>query len=127
MFKIRDILLVMIILVSTSIIVKGEGYSEKLILGGTYLKEIKIEYDANVDNNEEYYSLERYFRPSNMPILNDRIESSLYSIYGDKASDIKLHKKFLSTPEETIINYFSVLREAANPTNNTNTGCGTLG
>ena len=29
MFKIRDILLVMIILVSTSIIVKGEGYSEK--------------------------------------------------------------------------------------------------
>ena len=127
MFKIRHILLVMIILVSTSIIVKGEGDSEKLILGGTYLKEIKIEYDDKVDNNEEYYSLERYFRPSNMPILNDRIESSLYNIYGDKAYDIKLPKKFLSTPEETIINYFSVLREAANPTNDTNTGCGTLG
>lgn len=127
MLKIKYMLSVMIILVSTSIIAIGEDDFEKLILGGTYIKEIKIEYDANVDNNEQYYSLERYFRPSNMPILNDRIESSLYNIYGYKPWEIKLDKKFLSTPEETIINYFSVLREAANPTGDINTGCGTLG
>ena len=80
------------------IIAIGEGDFEKLILGGTYIKEIKIEYDANVDNNEQYYSLERYFRPSNMPILNDRIESSLYNIYGYKPWEIKLDKNISSIP-----------------------------
>ncbi|WP_122638165.1 hypothetical protein [Romboutsia sp. Marseille-P6047] len=33
----------------------------------------------------------------------------------------------MKSPEDTIINYFSVLREAANPTEDTNTGCGSLG
>lgn len=127
MFKIKVIFLITIALISTPIIGICEESSDKLILGGTYIKERKVEDEHDVDNSEEHYSLERFFRPSNMPILNNRIETSLYNIYNSKPSDVKLPKKLLETPRDTIINYFSVLREAANPTKGTNTGCGTLG
>ncbi len=126
MFKFRYILLITIALISTSIIGKCEESSDKLILGGKYIKERKVEYEHDVDNSEEHYSLERFFRPSNMPILNDRIYN-MYNIYDGNPSDVKLPKNLFNTPRDTIINYFSVLREAANPTKGTNTGCGTLG
>lgn len=99
----------------------------RLIFGGTYIKEVKLQEDKRVCNSEEYYSLERFFRPSSTPILNDKIERDFYDIYATDTTNYKIPNKFLKTPKDTIINYFSVLREAANPTDDTRTGCGSLG
>lgn len=65
--------------------------------------------------NIQKKEVEKYFRPSNLSILNDR-EYKL--IFNDQ---------LLKTPEDTILNYFSLLREAANLKEGKNAGCGTLG
>ncbi|MCR8744789.1 hypothetical protein [Romboutsia lituseburensis] len=106
---------------------KKQSSTEIVIMGGKHIKEFCVENDKEVDNQEEYYSLERFFRPSSSKIINDRIEKSLYEMYGNKPNEVKIDDNMLKTPEDTIINYFSVLREAANPLYNTNTGCGTIG
>ena len=62
-----------------------------------------------------------------MPILYTKRNLLSIKEYNKKPSDIKINKELLKTPKETIINYFSVLRETANPLDNTQTGCGTLG
>jgi hypothetical protein len=77
----------------------------------------------------EAIDIETYFRPSNLPVLNDRTFNGDFfkDFYGKEYFKIILPSNLLKTPEDTILNYFSILREAANPTENTNTGCGTLG
>ena len=128
MFKRRLTSFLTIILISSTLVINSqENKLDNLILGGRYLEEPKIEEDIKVDNEDDVYSLERFFRPSNMSILNTKRNLISIDDYGKNPSDIKLNKELLKTPKDTIINYFSVLREAANPTNNTNTGCGTLG
>lgn len=62
-----------------------------------------------------------------MSILNTKRNLISIDDYGKNPSDIKLNKELLKTPKDTIINYFSILREAANPMDNTQTGCGSLG
>lgn len=57
-----------------------------------------------------------------MSILNTKRNLISIDDYGKNPSDIKLNKELLKTPKDTIINYFSVLREAANPMDNTQTG-----
>lgn len=76
---------------------------------------------------EEYKMLmiEQYFRPSRLPILNVR-DLSVY-FYGEVPRDIVLPDELYRTPEDTLINYFSVLREAARPIPGNRTGCGTIG
>ena len=128
MFKRRLAGLLTIILISSTLVINSEENKlDKLILGGRYLEETKIEEEIKVDNEEDIYNLERFFRPSNMPILNTKRNLLSINDYGKKPSDIKINKELLKTPKETIINYFSVLRETANPLDNTQTGCGTLG
>ncbi len=71
---------------------------------------------------------ETYFRPSKLPALNTRFDWNFFETYMfDNASEIKLPSWLFSTPEETILNYFSILREAANPVEGKGAGCGTLG
>ena len=128
MFKRRLAGLLTIILISSTLVINSEENKlDKLILGGRYLEETKIEEEIKVDNEEDIYNLERFFRPSNMPILNTKRNLLSINDYGKKPSDIKINKELLKPPKETIINYFSVLRETANPLDNTQTGCGTLG
>lgn len=72
---------------------------------------------------------EKYFRPSKLPILNNidfRLDF-LYPLFRKNPSEITLPNYLMKTPIDTIINYFSILREAANPQPETKTGCGTLG
>ena len=117
MFRQKIIILLSIILISSTLLVNGEP--NNLILGGTYLQERKIESDIKVDNEEETYSLERFFRPSNMPILNTKRNLLNIDDYNKNPYDININKDLLKTPQDTIINYFSVLREAANPLDST--------
>ena len=78
----------------------------------------------------EKIDLERYFRPSKLPVLNDRnIKTEIFeNYYGDESSEIPTLPEYLfQTPEDTIINYYSVLREAANSQEEKWAGCGTIG
>jgi hypothetical protein len=128
MFKEKITVLLATILISSTSLVNGEENNiNNLILGGRYLEESKIEQEIEVDNDEESYSLERFFRPSNTPILNTKRNLLSIDDYNKNPSDIKINKELLKTPEDTIVNYFSILREAANPLDNTKTGCGSLG
>ncbi|WP_291648289.1 hypothetical protein [Clostridium sp.] len=72
---------------------------------------------------------EKYFRPSKLPVLNNNEEANeLINYYYDKKfDDISIPIKFIKSPEETILNYFSLLREAANPLEGKYIGCGSLG
>jgi hypothetical protein len=85
------------------------------------IEAVKVNQDIpeKIDN-------EKYFRPSKDPIINDR-DYIIRDYYEKKHSDILLPDTLFETPEDTIINYFSILREAANPQNDKHAGCGTLG
>ncbi len=69
---------------------------------------------------------QKYFRPSCLKALNLRFSNwEFWTPYYDKTHDqIKLPPKLTKTPEETLNNYFSILREAANPGGRS---CGSIG
>lgn len=96
-----------------------------LIMGGSYTQQdFEIEGELAVDQE----SIEKYFRPSDLPVLNDRFTWNFFNDYNDKkVSEITLPDYLLSSPEETILNYFSVLREAANRQEGKMAGCGSIG
>ncbi|NHC18660.1 hypothetical protein G6554_10305 [Bacillus sp. MM2020_4] len=72
---------------------------------------------------------EKYFRPSSLPIKNTHIKNfQFFDPYYDKNyKEIKLPASLSRTPDETVLNYFSILREAENLTQNQLGGCGTVG
>jgi hypothetical protein len=128
MIKTKMTTLILVALMATKVISNAnESNKQDLILGGHHLKQCEVKYDKRNDEYNQTEIIERYFRPSKLPILNDKIENSLYDMYGSKKLNLKVPNEFLKTPEDTIINYFSVLREAANPTDESKTGCGSLG
>ncbi len=69
---------------------------------------------------------EQYFRPSKLPALNIRnFNYNFFDKYWDKDyNQIVLPDYLFISPKDTIINYFSVLREASNISKG---GCGTIG
>jgi hypothetical protein len=69
-----------------------------------------------------------FFRPSRLPSLNNRsISSSFYHQYYDKRPDqITLPSSLTGSPEDSLLNYYSILREAAHITLGSG-GCGTVG
>ena len=88
MFKRRLAGLLTIILISSTLVINSEENKlDKLILGGRYLEETKIEEEIKVDNEEDIYNLERFFRPSNMPILNTKRNLLSINDYGKKPSE----------------------------------------
>ena len=106
MFKRRLTSFLTIILISSTLVINSqENKLDNLILGGRCLEEPKIEEDIKVDNEDDVYSLERFFRPSNMSILNTKRNLISIDDYGKNPSDIKLNKELLKTPKDTIINY----------------------
>lgn len=72
---------------------------------------------------------EKYFRPSKLPVLNnkDEVNELINNYYDKEVNDISIPIKFIKSPEDTILNYFSLLREAANPSDSKYIGCGSLG
>jgi hypothetical protein len=68
---------------------------------------------------------QKYFRPSCLRALNLRFGWEFYSLFSEKPPDqIKLPSELTRTPEDTLLNYFSVLREAENMGGRS---CGTVG
>lgn len=92
----------------------------KITMGGRFYKQV---------NDSEGKDFDKYFRPSKLPSINDRFNDFRFfdKFYDKKPSEITLPSSLLKTPEDTIINYFSVLRQAASPIEGKGAGCGTLG
>ncbi|MDF2858145.1 MAG: hypothetical protein K0Q87_3996 [Neobacillus sp.] len=69
---------------------------------------------------------QKYFRPSCLKALNLRFDhSEFYSLFFEKTYDqIQLPYELTRTPEDTLINYFSILLEAENIGGRS---CGTVG
>jgi hypothetical protein len=97
------------------------------VMGATFCKQ-EFEPISQHDKILHGKNVERYFRPSCLPILNDRFPSSFFDPYYDKKpNEIKLSPSLMASPDNTIINYFSVLREAENLSTEKIAGCGTIG
>lgn len=82
----------------------------------------------NVRNQKDHNAYNQmYFRPSCMPALNRKvISSNFFDPYYEKTySHIQVPATLTRTPEETILNYFSILREADNTIEKRS--CGTIG
>ncbi|MDC2864229.1 hypothetical protein [Bacillus sp. BP-3] len=84
--------------------------------------------EGNGQSDEREGNIEKYFRPSCFPVLNNRFNYQFFDPFIDKKySQIILPPSLMNSPENTIIHYFSVLREAENLTKNKKGGCGTVG
>lgn len=105
-------------------------YTARLVMGATLVSQShEEEPKAAVPAKPE---LEKYFRPSKLPILNNRALSPEKPIYfppGDTAdtTKAKISGEYLKSPEDSIIYYFSILREAANLVPGKSGGCGSVG
>lgn len=94
--------------------------------GGELYMQIS-EFDENNDLDQNV-DVERYFRPSKLPVLNNRNFNAFFDKYFQKdVSEITLPDYLMKSPGDTIINYFSILREAANIQEGKYAGCGTIG
>lgn len=128
MKNIRCLILCLMIIMITTIRIDAIDKEDKYILGGRLVDESIIDEDMEVvDSAQEYYDLERFFRPSDMAILNDENINALKEFYDKNPYKIDLPSKPFRSGKDTVVNYFNVLREAANPIENNETGCGSLG
>ena len=101
-------------------------HKAEMVMGGKFYNQVFENNEQTVIN--EKVDVEKYYRPSKLPVLNDKYNTRFYDEYfGKKYSVIKLPASLFKTPEETILNYFSILREAANPQKGKGAGCGTIG
>ncbi|MBU3132577.1 hypothetical protein KPL40_08915 [Clostridium gasigenes] len=124
----KYIFIILIIFIGVvGLIVFTNNKNDNIFVGGNYLP-----YEC-LAGGEEYITTkdkdEKYFRPSNLPIMNNKevVNKLIDSEYDKEYSNITIPSDILKTPEATILNYFSLLREAANPVEGKNIGCGSLG
>ncbi len=100
-----------------------------MVMGGIFYTQDFDEEDEKAISKSK--DIETYFRPSDLPVLNDRNVYSDIRFFNEyfqkKESEIVLPKELMESPEETIVNYFSVLREAANWEEGKHAGCGSIG
>lgn len=111
------------------IIVNTQSINHDIIMGGKlHLQDTLID---TCKMESETINLEKFFRPSKLPILNttDINFNFLDKYYNKSPSEIVLDSDLISTPEKSIINYFSLLREASyyDETSKKHAGCGSIG
>jgi hypothetical protein len=76
--------------------------------------------------NESMSNLnETFFRPSKLKSLNNNFMD--FRIFSQTFTNGTVPPSLLDSPQNTAINYFSVLQQAANLTENKTGGCGTIG
>ncbi|HEX3075761.1 MAG TPA: hypothetical protein VHQ24_02710 [Lachnospiraceae bacterium] len=92
------------------------------------------DYNNNADEDISFVGtdtdVETYFRPSQLPVLNNRFFHRNLMNQVDssgKETDVVIPDELIKTPTDTILNYFSILREAAHWVEGKSAGCGTLG
>jgi hypothetical protein len=101
-----------------------------LVMGATFQKQNDKQTETReISNGNRTRDVEKYFRPSCLSILNDRLSDfQFFQPYDEKPyHEIILPPSLMNSPENTIINYFSIIREAENLTSNQIGGCGTVG
>lgn len=105
-------------------------HTSKMVMGATLISQsCEDEPPTKAPAKPDF---ETYFRPSKLPVLNNRlIGDKLFAPFtpsepADK-SNTKIPEKYLKSPEETIIYYYSILRDAANLTSQKSGGCGSVG
>lgn len=107
------------------------GNHTSVYVMGAVRQEQKWHQGENEEEKETYQQIdaEKYFRPSRRSILNHRLfDYHFFNPYNGKTySEISLPPSFLDTPENAILHYFSILREAENLTEELMGGCGTVG
>ncbi|RDU35718.1 hypothetical protein DRW41_16375 [Neobacillus piezotolerans] len=84
---------------------------------------------AHVNPTKRQLPIEVYFRPSCSAVLNNRFaESSFFTpFYGKSHKEIVIPRSLVSSPRDTVLNYFSILRDAENLKMGKMGGCGTVG
>nr|WP_315363614.1 hypothetical protein [Cytobacillus firmus] len=103
--------------------------SRVLFMGGFLQKsEIKKENLDDIRLNKVNVN-QKYFRPSCLPALNSQIfPFDFFDPYYEKdVSEIHLPQNLMTSPKNAILNYFSILREAAYFSEGKAGGCGTVG
>lgn len=116
-------LIIVLILAILYITHRRQVGTTSIFMGGELLQQ-SLEKSAEIQTISIYdkkLDFEKYFRPSKLPILNNR------PVDRDVSDVSKLPDYLFKSPEDTIINYFSLLREAANHVDEKNAGCGTIG
>lgn len=79
------------------------------------------------DNSVEALN-SKYFRPSTLRTLNIRnLNDFIFNLYQENPTKIYIPNELLGTPQNTIINYYSILREAASIPIMMSAGCGSIG
>lgn len=79
------------------------------------------------DSNGTEIDKEKYYRPSNRSVLNTGDYRTLFSNYFQSKETKAIPNEYVVDPENTILNYFGILRQAANPQEGKYIGCGTIG
>lgn len=99
----------------------------KIVMGSRLYMQAQADETEEVHHEGKYE--EKYFRPSKLPILNTRrIEHDLLWKYQEQEpGSIKVPGAMLKTPEDALLNYFSLLEHAANLKEGSSGGCGTVG
>ena len=90
---------------------RNSNIESVFVMGGTYYNEC-TRCDEEESEDTAILEIERYTRPSNLPILNNKYACD-YSVE--------------NTPDNLIVTYYSVLRDAANVVEDKYTGCGSIG
>ncbi|PEA54059.1 hypothetical protein CON64_15795 [Bacillus pseudomycoides] len=110
--------------------IQRENLNTHVIIMGAILQKQKFREEnrkSGVKIQREE-NIEKYFRPSCFAVLNNRFNYQFFDPFIDKKYDqIVLSPSLMNSPENTIIHYFSALREAENLTKNKKGGCGTVG
>lgn len=100
-----------------------------MVMGGFLHKQELCTEIATTTNDGP--DMKKFFRPSCSNILNDTdLDFSFFDKYTNKnPSEITIDKNLLKTPEETLINYYRILKSASYYDENSNkyAGCGTIG
>ncbi len=94
-----------------------------------YDNENNAEYNSDQSKVWEQEDVETYYRPSKLPVLNNRpFNLNFYrDENGFKGAEMDLPDYIFQTPEDTLLNYFSILRDAAHWIEGKYAGCGTIG
>lgn len=120
------VFIILVAAIAVKFIVSNKN-TNNIFIGANYLihEDLPKAEEAVVTKDEN----EKYFRPSSLPIINNREEGNklIDSNYDKEYSNITIPKEILKTPEDTILNYFSLLKEAANVPEGKKIGCGSLG
>lgn len=108
-----------------------KGDNTFIYVMGAVSQKQKLNHHENKNEKESPQQIdpEKYFRPSRRSILNCRfLDYHFFEPYYEKSyTEISLPSSLLDTPKNMLLNYFSILREAENLTNQLIGGCGTVG